>query len=84
VVRSTDDEWKQNIVAAGAADAVKVLNAERSADRRRVRTNGGHDLVPFTGQSAALVRDVLPAADLVARLVADADRALQRAAGLSC
>lgn len=118
-----DDEWKQRIVAAGAADAVKVPNAERVMppftlpqigrpnaprslrtpliDRLRsdpasvepaevgrqivaaVRSNGGHDLVPFTGQSAALVHDVLPAAELVARLVAEADRALERAAGLS-
>jgi nitronate monooxygenase/enoyl-[acyl-carrier protein] reductase II len=41
-----------------------------------VRAGRGHDLLPFTGQSAALVRDIAPAADLVARLVAEADAAL--------
>jgi nitronate monooxygenase/enoyl-[acyl-carrier protein] reductase II len=36
-----------------------------------VRAGGGEDLLPLTGQSAALVHDVVPAADLVHRLVAE-------------
>jgi nitronate monooxygenase/enoyl-[acyl-carrier protein] reductase II len=47
---------------------------------RAIRANGGHDLLPFTGQSAALVHDVRPAADIVATLVREADNALGRAA----
>ena len=43
---------------------------------RAVRAGGGHDLLPFTGQSAQLVHDVVPARDLVARLVAEAEQAL--------
>jgi enoyl-[acyl-carrier protein] reductase II len=45
-----------------------------------VRAGGGHEYIPFTGQSAALVRDIVPARDLVARLVQEAEQAL-RAAG---
>ena len=46
---------------------------------RAVRAGRGHELLPFTGQSAQLVHDVLPAREVVARLVADAERALDRA-----
>ena len=45
-----------------------------------VRAGRGHDLLPFTGQSAALVHDIVPAADLMARLVEEADASLRRAA----
>jgi nitronate monooxygenase/enoyl-[acyl-carrier protein] reductase II len=47
--------------------------------RREVLAGGGHDLLPFTGQSAELVHDVIPAADLVSRLMADCASALRRA-----
>jgi nitronate monooxygenase/enoyl-[acyl-carrier protein] reductase II len=43
-----------------------------------LKAGGGEDLIPFTGQSAGLVRDIVPAADLVARLVAEAEQALRR------
>ena len=42
-----------------------------------VRAGGGHDLLPFAGQSAQLVHDIAPAAELVARLVADSAVALR-------
>jgi enoyl-[acyl-carrier protein] reductase II len=45
-----------------------------------LRANRGHQLLPFTGQSAALVREVLPAAEIVSRLVAEARAALDNAA----
>ena len=45
-----------------------------------VRAGRGHDLLPFSGQSAALVRDVAPAAGIVARLVVEAEAALEAAA----
>jgi enoyl-[acyl-carrier protein] reductase II len=44
-----------------------------------VRAGGGHDLLPFTGQSAALVHDIVPAGELVARLVDQTARALRHA-----
>ncbi|MFI6207403.1 NAD(P)H-dependent flavin oxidoreductase [Streptomyces sp. NPDC051041] len=40
----------------------------------------GHEFLPFTGQSAALVHDVLPAAEIVRRIVDEAETALRRAA----
>ena len=47
-----------------------------------VRAGGGHDFLPFTGQSAALVHDVVPAAEIVARLVAEAEDSLRHAASV--
>jgi nitronate monooxygenase/enoyl-[acyl-carrier protein] reductase II len=44
-----------------------------------VRAGAGHDLLPFTGQSAALVHDIVPAGELVARLVDQTARALRHA-----
>ncbi|AIR99539.1 NAD(P)H-dependent flavin oxidoreductase [Streptomyces glaucescens] len=40
----------------------------------------GHEFLPFTGQSAALVHDVLPAGEIVRRMVDDAETVLRRAA----
>ena len=37
-----------------------------------VRAGGGHDLLPFAGQSVALIHDIAPAGELVARLVDEA------------
>jgi nitronate monooxygenase/enoyl-[acyl-carrier protein] reductase II len=45
----------------------------------RVLAGGGHDLLPFAGQSVQLVHDVVPARELVARLVAEAEAALRAA-----
>lgn len=47
--------------------------------RTEVQSGRGEDLLPFSGQSAELVHDVVPAAELVARLVADCETALRRA-----
>jgi enoyl-[acyl-carrier protein] reductase II len=44
-----------------------------------VRAGGGHELLPFAGQSAQLVHDIAPADELVARLMTDAAKALARA-----
>jgi nitronate monooxygenase/enoyl-[acyl-carrier protein] reductase II len=41
------------------------------------------ELVPFAGQTAGAIADVLPAAEIVRRLVADAKEALGRAASLA-
>jgi hypothetical protein len=39
----------------------------------------GHDLLPFVGQPAALVHDLVPAGELVARLVSQTADALRHA-----
>jgi enoyl-[acyl-carrier protein] reductase II len=38
----------------------------------------GHDYLPFAGQSAALVHEILPAGEIARRVVAEAEAALQR------
>lgn len=62
--------------------APETVDAERVGHelRSRVRAGGGHDLLPFAGQSVQLVHDVVPARELVARLVAEAEEALRTAA----
>ncbi len=44
-----------------------------------VRNGGGHDLLPFTGQSVELIHDVFPAREVVRRLIAEAEAALRSA-----
>jgi NAD(P)H-dependent flavin oxidoreductase YrpB (nitropropane dioxygenase family) len=44
-----------------------------------VRAGGGHDLLPFAGQSVALIHDIAPAGQLIARLVEEATAALSQA-----
>ena len=41
-----------------------------------------YELVPFAGQSAGAIHEILPAAEIVRRLVAEAEQALGQAAGL--
>jgi enoyl-[acyl-carrier protein] reductase II len=48
-----------------------------------VRAGAGHDLLPFAGQSAELVHDIVPAGELVGRLIAEAAEALERATALA-
>ncbi|CAM5687353.1 2-nitropropane dioxygenase OS=Streptomyces glaucescens OX=1907 GN=SGLAU_17880 PE=4 SV=1 [Streptomyces glaucescens] len=43
-------------------------------------TGRGHEFLPFTGQSAALVHEILPAAEIVRRIVDDAETILRRTA----
>ena len=107
-------ECKERIVAAEAADAVKVPNSERvmppfnvpgwPAVPRALRSplierlgtepdsvdaaatgrefvaalhaGRGDEQLPFTGQSAGLIREILPAAEIVRRLVSEAEAAL--------
>jgi enoyl-[acyl-carrier protein] reductase II len=59
--------------------------AGRQADRLRgeimasIERQRPHELTPFSGQTAGLIRDVLPAADIVRAMVAEAEDALERA-----
>ncbi len=68
----TDDLFRRADLAA-AADEVRgeIIAA--------VRAGTIHRLAPFTGQTAGLVTDILPAAEIVRALAADAEEALERA-----
>jgi nitronate monooxygenase/enoyl-[acyl-carrier protein] reductase II len=47
--------------------------------REAVTAGGGHEYLPFAGQSVALIDEVLPAAEIVRRVVAEAEAALSLA-----
>jgi enoyl-[acyl-carrier protein] reductase II len=59
--------------------------ARREAERLRaevmsaVQQRRPHELVPFTGQTAGLIHDILPAAEIVRTMVTEAEQALERA-----
>ena len=61
--------------------AEAARHAERLREELRVAAVQGrlHELLPFTGQSAALVHDIAPASELVHRIVGDAEQALRAA-----
>jgi len=40
------------------------------------RAGGGHEFLPFAGQSAGLVHEILPGAEIIRRMVEEAERAL--------
>jgi nitronate monooxygenase/enoyl-[acyl-carrier protein] reductase II len=48
-----------------------------------VRAGGGHELLPFAGQSAELVHDIVPAREIMQRLVTSTVEAAQRAVELA-
>src|SRR5918995_4368887 len=60
--------------------------ARREAERLRdevlsaIRERTAHELLPFTGQTAGLVHDILPAGEIIERMVSEAELALTRAA----
>jgi len=58
--------------------------AERLQERIGTSVQQGTwgDLLPFTGQTAGLIREVLPAGEIVRRITAEAESALRQAAAL--
>ena len=71
------DEWNRRLDEV--PDRVEPL-------RNEVLTAAGegrlHELLPFTGQTVGLVRDVLPVADILVQMVEDAERILGQSAGV--
>jgi nitronate monooxygenase/enoyl-[acyl-carrier protein] reductase II len=64
-------------------DDVKREATHLRAELLDAVTHGrGHELVPFTGQIAGLIHEILPVGEIVRRLVAEAEAALGHAAGL--
>ena len=67
----------------------RTREARREAKRLRdevleaIRGRTTHELLPFTGQTAGMVHDVLPAREIVQRMVTEAEQALKRAAEFS-
>jgi enoyl-[acyl-carrier protein] reductase II len=65
------DEWNRRPDDVPAA--AERLRGELMAALAEHRA---HELVPFSGQTAGLVREILAAAEIVRRMVADAEAAL--------
>jgi len=63
----------------------RTQEARREAERLRdevlsaIRGRTTHELLPFTGQTAGMVHDILPAREIVERMVSEAELALTRA-----
>src|SRR6266568_8099303 len=63
-------------------------DARREAERLQGEVNAAlqqgrlHETVPFSGQTTGLIRDILPAGDIVRSIVAQAEEALKRASQL--
>ncbi len=70
------DEWnrRQDEVRGEAAEQLsgELMTA--------VRQGRAHELVPFTGQTAGMIHEVLPVGEIVRRMVTGAEEALQTAA----
>jgi enoyl-[acyl-carrier protein] reductase II len=47
-----------------------------------IRQGRGHELVPFTGQTAGMIHEIVPAGEIVRRMVAGAEEALRGATTL--
>lgn len=72
------DRWNED--PQGAAEHSRELQGEIIS---AVRAGNLEDYLPLTGQSCGLIRDILPAAEIVARMVEDAKQALTRASGFA-
>jgi nitronate monooxygenase/enoyl-[acyl-carrier protein] reductase II len=65
----------------------RTQEARKEAERLRekvlsaIRGRTTHELLPFTGQTAGMVHDVLPAGEIVEKMLAEADQALAQAHG---
>jgi nitronate monooxygenase/enoyl-[acyl-carrier protein] reductase II len=63
----------------------RTQDARRDAERLRdvvlsaIRGRTTHELLPFSGQTAGMVHDILPAGEIVERMVSEAELALTRA-----
>ena len=68
------EEWLGRTQEA-RSEAERLRNEVLSAIRGRTT----HELLPFTGQTAGLVHDILPAGEIVERMVFEAELALTRA-----
>ncbi|MFF9489330.1 NAD(P)H-dependent flavin oxidoreductase [Streptomyces sp. NPDC014676] len=68
---------------AGPEAAAAQAEALRSKMMTSMRDGTAHELIPLTGQTAGLVRDIVPAAELVHRLITEAETTLRALAGLA-
>jgi nitronate monooxygenase/enoyl-[acyl-carrier protein] reductase II len=68
------EEWNRRLAEA-AAEAPRL----REELMQAFQESRGHELVPFSGQTAGMIGDVLPAAEIVRQIVDRAESALRAA-----
>jgi enoyl-[acyl-carrier protein] reductase II len=68
------DDWNTR-----AGDVPREAERLRTELMNVLAAGRAHELVPFSGQSAGLIREILPAAEILRRLVAEAEAALASA-----
>jgi nitronate monooxygenase/enoyl-[acyl-carrier protein] reductase II len=67
----------------GRADEARERAEELGAQiMATVREGRQHEMIPYTGQTAGLIRELLPAGEIVRRMVSEAEEALAAAAAL--
>jgi enoyl-[acyl-carrier protein] reductase II len=71
------EEWSGRPEDAGR-EAARLRDEVMTA----LRQGRAHELVPFTGQTAGMVHDILPAGEIVRRIVADAELVLAKTRAL--
>jgi len=72
------DEWNDR-----AGEVEHAADLLRAQIRMATADGAAHRLVPLTGQSAGLVHEVLPAAEIVRGIVAGAAAALRAASAVA-
>jgi nitronate monooxygenase/enoyl-[acyl-carrier protein] reductase II len=72
------EEWSSSVAPVDDSQVA----AGREAIMAAVRDRTPADLVPFTGQTTGLIRDVRPAGDIVRSMVEEAEAALDRVGSL--
>jgi enoyl-[acyl-carrier protein] reductase II len=69
------DEWSRSGSETAPQSERIAAQIERASEEARL-----HELAPFTGQTAGLIKEILPAAEIVRSIVTDADEALRATA----
>lgn len=71
------EEWQQR-----RNDAKQEAERLQSEVITALQQGRFHEIVPFAGQTAGLIREILPAGEIVRRIVTEAEEALKRATQL--
>lgn len=71
------EEWQQR-----RNDTKREVERLQSEVITALQQGRFHEIVPFAGQTAGLIREILPAGEIVRRIVTEAEEALKRATQL--
>ena len=72
---------RANLSRARGDDAAREGNRLQAEMMAAIQQERFGEVVPFTGQTAGLISEVLPAGEIVHRLIVEAEDTLRRASG---